>query len=200
MPPHLRHPIRSPDPNPDSPGLLDRSVVLVGLMGAGKTAVGRRLAKRLSLPFADADHEIEQAAGCAIKDIFAVWGEPAFRDCERRVIQRLLGQTPMVLSTGGGAFIDPQTRALVLERSITVWLRANLEVLLSRTARRNTRPLLNEGDPRRILTELMAKRYPVYAQAHIVVDTTDWSVDTTTDRVEQRLAPFLRPVEQAAAD
>ena len=94
MPPHLRHPIRDPDPSPETPGLLDRSVVLVGLMGAGKTAVGRRLAKRLSLPFADADQEIEQAAGCSVKDIFSVWGEPAFRDCERRVIRRLLSQAP----------------------------------------------------------------------------------------------------------
>ncbi|MCA8907151.1 MAG: shikimate kinase [Rhodospirillaceae bacterium] len=200
MPPHLRHPIRDPDPSPETPGLLDRSVVLVGLMGAGKTAVGRRLAKRLSLPFADADQEIEQAAGCSVKDIFSVWGEPAFRDCERRVIRRLLSQAPLVLSTGGGAFIDPQTRALVLERGIAVWLRANLEVLLSRTARRNTRPLLNEGNPRRILSELMAKRHPIYAHAHIVVDTTECSVDHTTDRVERALEPYLRSPVDIPAD
>ena len=178
----------------DAPGAgaaVDRTIVLVGLMGAGKTAVGKRLARRLALPFIDADHEIERAAGCTVTEIFQYWGEPAFRDCERRVIRRLLTDGRQVLSTGGGAFMDPETRALVLDQSIAIWLRADLEVLLTRTSRRNTRPLLNDGDPREILTALMAKRHPIYAQAHLVVDSTEDSIDHTVDQVVAALVAHL---------
>ena len=169
----------------------DRPIVLVGLMGAGKTAVGRRLAKRLGLPFIDADHEIEQAAGCSIAEIFDQWGEAAFRDCERRVIRRLLGDEIQVLSTGGGAFIDPETRNLVLDRGITVWLRAELDVLVARTARRKTRPLLNAGNPREILTKLIAARHPIYQEAPIVVDSTEDSIDATVDCVRAAIERHL---------
>lgn len=150
---------------------LDRSIVLVGLMGAGKSAVGRRLAKRLGLPFTDTDKEVEAAAGCSVSDIFETWGEAAFRDTERRVIARLLDGPPQVLATGGGAYMAPDTRALITQRGLSVWLRAELDVLVERTARRNTRPLLRQGDPREILARLIAERYPIYAEADIVVDS-----------------------------
>ena len=171
---------------------IDRTVVLVGLMGAGKTAVGKRLARRLGVPFFDADHEIEQAAGCPITEIFAGWGEPAFRDCERRVIRRLLNGPPHILSTGGGAFIDPETRSAIACGAVSIWLRATLEVLLARTARRKSRPLLNTGDPRTILSDLIARRHPIYAEADIVVDTTERSADHTTEEVARALADYLK--------
>ncbi len=166
-------------------GLHDpaRSIVLIGLMGAGKSCIGRRLAQRLNLPFRDADSEIEQAAGCSVADIFALYGEAAFRDGERRVIARLLDGPPGVLALGGGAFIDTETRALVRQKSVSVWLRAGLDLLVQRTAGRGHRPLLNQGDPREILERLMAQRYPVYAEADIVVDARDEPPEATTERV-----------------
>ena len=139
---------------------LPRTVALVGLMGAGKSSIGRRLAQRLKVPFIDADAEIEAAAGATIEEIFERHGEAAFREGERRVIARLLEGPVQVLATGGGAFMDPATRALMRERAITVWLRADLELLLSRVTRRNNRPLLKGGDPRAVLERLMAERYP----------------------------------------
>lgn len=148
---------------------LDRGIVLIGLMGAGKSSVGRRLAKRLDLPFSDADQEIEKAADCTIDEIFARHGEAAFRAGERRVIARLLDGAPQVLATGGGAFMDPETRAAISEKGISIWLRADLEVLLERVLRRDNRPLLKQGDPEEILRRLMAERDPVYAQADIAV-------------------------------
>ena len=160
-------------------------------MGAGKTCIGRRLATRLALPFVDADHEIESAAGCSIEEIFAQHGEAAFRDGEHRVILRLLAGAPLVLSTGGGAFIDPRTRAAIRERGISLWLRADLELLLRRTARRNNRPLLKSGNPREILRGLMIERYPVYAEADLVVDSADGPPETTVDRVQRALERFL---------
>src|SRR5882757_9829234 len=126
---------------------LPRTLVLVGLMGAGKTAVGKRVAARLGLGFTDADHAIEEAAGCGIPDIFEHYGEPAFRDLERRVIARLMHEPVQVLSTGGGAFMDPQTRAVIAEHGLSLWLKAELEVLAARTAKRHNRPLLRQGDP-----------------------------------------------------
>lgn len=163
---------------------LDKSIVLVGLMGAGKSCVGKRLAACLGLPFVDADREIEAAAGgCSIPDIFALHGEKMFRDGERRVIQRLLGNPVHVLATGGGAFMDPSTRALVKERGISVWLRAELEQLLKRVGRRNDRPLLRDVDPRQKLSELMAQRYPVYAEADLTVESADGPPDITVQRV-----------------
>ena len=169
-----------------------RSVVLVGLMGAGKTSIGRRLAQRLGLAFVDSDHEIETAAGCTIETIFEMYGEKAFRDCERRVIGRLLEEPVQVVATGGGAFIDPETRAQVKARGLSVWLRADLDLLLHRVARRANRPLLKRGDPREILAGLMAQRYPLYAEAVVTVDTRVAPPDVTVDAVmsaQQALEP-----------
>ena len=131
-------------------------------MGAGKSAIGRRLAARLGLPFADVDLEIERAAGLTIEDIFETYGEPAFRDVERRVVARLLGEAPHVISTGGGAFMDLDTRQIIAERGISLWLRADLDLLVARTGRRQNRPLLKQGNRREILQRLMTERYPVY--------------------------------------
>ncbi len=172
------------------PKRFDRSIVLVGLMGAGKTCIGRRLASRIGLPFVDADHEVEAAAGCSIEEIFQRHGEAAFRDGECRVIQRLLSGPPKVLSTGGGAFIDPRTRAAVREHGVSVWLRADLELLLRRTSRRNNRPLLKRGDPREILQRLIIERYPVYAEADVVVDSVDGPPEITLERVLDGLNRF----------
>ncbi len=158
-------------------------IVLVGLMGSGKSSVGRRLAKRLGLPFTDADTEIVKAAGCSIEDIFKLYGETAFRDGERRVIARLLGDGPQVLATGGGAFMDPETRASIGDHGVSVWLRADLEVLVKRIGRRSGRPLLKDGDPRDILKDMMETRDPVYAQADIAVDTGDEPPDVTVDQI-----------------
>lgn len=151
----------------------DRTVVLVGLMGVGKSSIGRRLATALNLPFRDADTEIEVAAGRSIADIFAERGEAEFRDGERRVITRLLDQPPHVLATGGGAFMQAQTRQLILERAVAVWLKADLEVLARRVSRKATRPLLIGRDPLEVLKSQADARYPHYAQAHITVDTGD---------------------------
>ena len=167
------------------------SLVLVGLMGAGKTCIGRRLASQLGLEFIDADIEIEAAAGCSIEEIFRHHGEAAFRDGERRVIARLLEQPRQVLSTGGGAFMDPRTRAAIREKGISMWLRADLELLLRRTARRNNRPLLKRGDPRETLNRLIDERYPVYAEADIVVDSADRPPEVTVGRAMAALQHHL---------
>jgi len=148
-----------------------RSIVLVGLMGAGKTTVGRRLADALKMPFMDADHEIEAAAGLTVSDIFEKYGEDDFRDGERKVITRLISGEPCVLATGGGAFMNDETRALINERAVSVWLKAELDLLLERVLRRNTRPLLKTGDPRDILGKLMDERYPIYSEADVVVES-----------------------------
>ncbi|MDE1174803.1 MAG: shikimate kinase [Parvibaculaceae bacterium] len=150
-----------------------RSIVLVGLMGAGKTTVGKRLAQALALPFVDADAEIEKAAGETIPEIFERHGEAYFRDGERRVIARLLDEGPYVLATGGGAFMDAATRARIAERGVSVWLRADLDVLLKRVARRSNRPLLQQSDPRAVMERLIEERYPVYAQSHVTVESIE---------------------------
>jgi len=168
----------SAHPNPTG-----RSVVLVGLMGAGKSSIGRRLATRLGLPFRDADTEIETAAGMTIAEIFERLGEPAFRDGERRVIARLLAGPPIVLATGGGAFMDPATRAAIRERGVTVWLKADIATLVRRVSGRNDRPLLKQGEPADVLARLMAERHPRYAEADITVDSSDEPPDVTTGRV-----------------
>jgi shikimate kinase len=149
-----------------------RSIVLIGLMGAGKTTIGRRLAAQLGLPFFDADHEIEAAAGCSVTEIFERHGEPAFRDGERKVIARLLDGPRHVLATGGGAFMNLQTRTLIREKGLSVWLRADLDLLMDRVSRRGNRPLLKTDDPRATMERLMRERYPVYAEADLVVDST----------------------------
>jgi shikimate kinase len=167
---------------------LDRSIVLVGLMGAGKSSIGRRLAARLGVAFTDADAEIARAAACSIDDIFRLYGEAAFRDGERRVVARLLDGPAQVLATGGGAFMDAETRRRIKERSISIWLTAGLEVLLRRTSGRDDRPLLKQGDPREILKRLIEERYPVYAEADITIESADESPDATVSRVLAALA------------
>ena len=149
---------------------LDRPVVLVGLMGAGKSTIGKRLAHALGTRFIDADDEIVEAAQMAISDIFEKYGEAGFRDGERRVIARLIEDNagkPAVIATGGGAFVDPETRALILDQAIAVWLDSDLDTLVERVSRKNTRPLLIGKDPRAVLSELMARRNPAYAEAQI---------------------------------
>ena len=173
--------------------LRGKSVVLVGLMGAGKTSVGRRLAARLGLAFRDADAEIEAAAGCTVAEVFERHGERHFRDGERRVIRRLLAGEPVVLATGGGAFMDPQTRAAVRADAVSVWLRAPLALLLRRTAGRNTRPLLRAGDPAEVLGRLMGQRHPAYAEADVVIDCGEESVEATTGRVLAALLAWRAP-------
>ena len=169
-----------------------RSVVLVGLMGAGKSKIGQRLAARLSLPFFDSDDEIEAAAGETIEEIFANRGERVFRDGERRVIARLLAGPVHVLATGGGAFMDPATRRVIGRRGVSLWLRADLEVLVSRVLRRSNRPLLKQGDARAILTELIERRYPLYAEADVVVDSGEGSPEATVTRAIAALAACPR--------
>jgi len=179
---------------------VERTIVLIGLMGAGKSCVGRRLAAALNLPFVDADQEIEKAAGCSIPEFFARYGEAAFRDGERRVIQRLLDGPIHVLAAGGGAFIDPRTRQRIRETAIAVWLRADLELLAKRTARRNSRPLLQVENPRGRLAELMAERYPVYAEADITVDSDEAPPETTVERVIEALKGHLGGRAHAVAE
>ena len=173
-------------PMPHS-GAPARTIVLVGLMGAGKSSIGRRLAQRYGLPFIDADKEIEAAAGCTIEEIFERLGEQAFRDGERRVILRLLDDPPHVLATGGGAFIDPQIRERIKQNCISVWLHADLDLLVRRVSRRSNRPLLKQGSPRDIMAALMERRYPIYAEADIRVDSADGPPEQTVQRVADAL-------------
>jgi shikimate kinase len=160
-----------------------KPIVLVGLMGAGKTTVGRRLAQRLGLPFVDADHEIEAAAGMTITDIFDRFGEPYFRDGERRVIARLIDGRPKVIATGGGAFVQDETRSLILEQALAVWLKAAPRVLADRVARRDSRPLLRGKDPEAVLTQLAAIRNPFYAMAPISVESVAAPHDATVNAI-----------------
>lgn len=152
---------------------LDRPIVLVGLMGAGKSTVGRRLARRLGLPFVDSDAEIEEAAGTTAADLFERYGENDFRDGERRLVARLVDGTVRVIATGGGAFVDPRTRQLLNERAITVWLDAPVDVLAERTGRRDSRPLLRTGNRSATLARLSEQRQPMYAEAHIRILSGD---------------------------
>ena len=177
-----------------------RTVVLVGLMGAGKTKIGRRLAARLSLPFFDSDTEIERAAGERIEEIFRNRGEAVFRDGERRVIARLLSQPVHVLATGGGAFMDPATRAMIARRGISVWLRADLDVLLARVSRRNNRPLLQERDPRAVLAELIERRHPVYAEADLTIDSGDSAPELTVTRTIAALSACAKALAPPEAE
>lgn len=174
---------------------LTRPLVLIGLMGAGKSCIGRRLAQRLALDFVDADHEIEAAAGCSVADIFALYGEAAFREGERKVMARLLDGAPRIVAAGGGAFMDPATRETVRAKGVSLWLRADLDLLVRRTAGRDHRPLLKQGDPREILGRLIRQRYPVYAEADIIVDSHDEPPERTVDAV---LAAVSAHLEKAA--
>jgi shikimate kinase len=198
---------------------LNRTIVLVGLMGAGKSCIGRKLAHRLGVSFVDADTEIEQAAGCSIAEIFERYGEPYFRDGERRVMTRLLHGAPAILAAGGGAFMDPDTRALIRDMAVSVWLKADLDTLSQRTRGRTHRPirdmavsvwlkadldtlsqrtrgrthrpLLNGNDSREVLARLIEVRYPVYAQANIIVETGNDNPTVTCVRVLEAVEEFL---------
>ena len=158
---------------------------MVGLMGAGKTSIGRALARRLGVPFVDSDKEIEAAAGCSVVDIFSMYGEAEFRRVEQRVIMRLLNTPPLrkIISTGEGAFITPAVRETVLKRALTIWLKADLELLVKRTNFRNTRPQLLNADSKKILAQLIRERYDIYAMADITVETRDESLRKTLDKV-----------------
>ncbi|QNM82675.1 shikimate kinase [Sphingomonas sabuli] len=170
---------------------LDRPIVLVGLMGAGKSTVGRRLARRLSLPFVDSDDEIEDAAGCSPAEMFERYGEADFRDGERRLVARLIDGSVRVIATGGGVFVDPRTRKLLNERAITVWLDAPIDVLAERTGRRDTRPLLRTPDPKGTLEELSKARGAAYSEAHIRVTSGEGAhsnvVETIVEALEEHL-------------
>jgi shikimate kinase len=175
--------------------LGDKSIVMVGLMGCGKSAVGRRLAARLGLPFVDADEEIEKAAGQSIEDMFAEHGEPYFREGERKVLARLMRSGSQVLATGGGAFMNAETRAAIAERGISVWLKAELPLLVRRVSKRNNRPLLKGSDPLTVMQSLMDVRYPVYAQADITVESRDVPHDVIVAEIIELLS---RPLPSAA--
>jgi len=187
-------------PSPEVAALVaklgNRTIVLVGMMGAGKSSIGRRLASEFNLPFVDADTEIETAAGMSIPEIFEAHGEPYFRSGEARVIARLLEGGPQVLASGGGAFINPQTRALIRARGISVWLKADLEVLLRRIKRRSDRPLLKTDDPEQTLRQLIAERYPIYAEADVTIHSRDVSHDAIVADIVAGLAERLAGANQ----
>jgi shikimate kinase len=184
--------VAMPDDGALIAALGPRSVVLVGMMGSGKSSIGRRLAARLAIPFVDADSEIEQAAGMTIPEIFEQHGEPYFRAGEARVIARLLDHGPQVLATGGGAFMNGDTRMAIRQKAVSIWLKAELDVLMKRIKRRTDRPLLKNGDPAATLTALMAERYPVYAEADLTVLSRDVPHESIVDEIvaalHQRLA------------
>ena len=173
--------------DPEHPPGQSRTIVLVGLMGAGKSTVGRRLAVRLGMHFIDADEEIERAAGMSIAEMFEKFGEPAFRDGERRVIARIIAGPPCVLATGGGAFVNAETRALILNEALAIWLDADVDTLAARVTRRNTRPLLAGKDPRAVLTDLAAKRNALYAEAQLRVPSASAPHEVTVDAILKAL-------------
>lgn len=167
--------------------LGNRSIVFVGLMGAGKTAIGRKVASMLSLPFIDSDHEIETVSRMSIPELFEHYGETEFRALEQRVVLRLLEGGPQVLSTGGGAFMNEHSRDAVADHGVSVWLKADLDLLMERVSKKQNRPLLKNPDPRGVLERLMAERYPVYATAHITVQTRDERKETIAAEVIEAL-------------
>ncbi len=170
--------------SPDCTGdWREKPVVLIGLMGAGKSTIGRRLAKQIGWRFVDSDEEIEAAAGCSISDIFAVHGEAIFRDLEKRVIARLMKEKQVVVATGGGAWMQPEVQTMIRQAATSIWLRAELEVLLERVSKRGHRPLLEKGDKRAIMSRLMTERYPVYAQAGLVVDSGKGAHESVVEQI-----------------
>lgn len=178
-------PAASSTPHPDKP------IVMIGLMGAGKSRIGRELAAKIDLPFIDSDEEIVKAAGCSIPDIFELYGEEAFRDVEKRVITRLLEGEVQIIATGGGAFMNDENRKIIVEKGISVWLRADLDILVERTGRRGGRPLLENGNPEEILKDLMDERYPVYAEADIIVESQDVPIDETVNETADALSAYI---------
>ncbi len=177
--------------------LAGRPLVLVGMMGAGKTTVGRRLANRLGRRFIDSDEEVEKAAGMSIEDIFKLHGESDFRAGEVKVIARLLKENAIVLGTGGGAFINPDTRTLVKASAVSVWIKADFDLLFARVSRRSNRPLLKTPNPRETLRSLMEARYPVYAEADVTVVSRDVPQDQVATEVIEALIEKLAPLEAA---
>ncbi len=171
--------------------LGDRSIVLVGLMGAGKTVIGRLLARQLNLPFVDADHEIEAAAGMSIKELFAEHGEAYFREGERKVIRRILNSGPQILATGGGAIMNKETREAIARRGVTLWLNADLDVLMERVSRRNTRPLLQTADPRAVMKKLLDERYPVYRLSDVHVTSRNVQKQVIVNEAVKALCDYL---------
>lgn len=176
--------------------LAGRPLVLVGMMGAGKTTVGRRLAARLGRPFLDSDEEIEKAAQMSIPEIFEQRGEPEFRAGETRVIARVLKDGAVVLATGGGAFVNGETRALVKAEAISVWLKAEIDILFERVSRRNNRPLLRTANPRATLKKLIEERYPIYAEADVTVVSRDVPQDVVADDVIEAVLAYLKSQDQ----
>lgn len=176
---------------------LNKPITLVGLMGAGKTSVGRALARKLGIPFIDSDKEIENAAGCSVVDIFSMYGEEEFRRVERRVIERILDTPPTVkiISTGEGAFITPAVRKMILSRATSIWLKADLDLLVKRTDSRNTRPQLLNTNSRKILAQLIEERYKTYAMADITVETHDESLRKTLDNVMSAITEHTKQKE-----
>jgi shikimate kinase len=177
-----------------------RSIVLVGMMGAGKSSVGRRLAARLGLPFSDADTEIERAAGMSIPEIFAARGEAEFRDGEKRVIARLLAEGPRILATGGGAYMNAETRARIAQFGLALWLKADFDVLMRRVRKRSNRPLLQNPDPEGTLKRLMAERDPVYALADLTVHSRDVPHETVVNEIVSALSDLLAHGQAPLAD
>ncbi|MCX7343557.1 MAG: shikimate kinase [Proteobacteria bacterium] len=169
-----------------------KTIVLVGLMGSGKTSIGKRLAKRLELSFFDSDIEVEQAAGYPIKEIYDIFGEQAFLDGEQRVIKRLLDQPTHVLATGGGSFANKPTREIVKEKAISVWLKADIDTLVARVSRRSDRPMFNDSNHHEVLEKLIEERYPVFEEADVHVETLDEPTNSTVDRVIQAMSDFIR--------
>jgi len=171
---------------------LDRPIVLIGMMGAGKTRLGRQIAKTLSLPFSDSDDEIVKAAGMEIAEIFEKFGEPYFRDGEKRVIARLLEQGPCVIATGGGAVMTPETAESVWQKALSIWVRADMPLMVERTSLRNNRPLLKNGDPEKILTGLVAIRYPVYEKADMIVESHNGPSEAILNQALEKILNCLR--------
>ncbi|MBC8128941.1 MAG: shikimate kinase [Rhizobiaceae bacterium] len=181
-----------PDERPEIAARLGtRCVALIGLMGAGKTTVGRRLAQLLDLPFRDTDTEIETAARMTVAELFAAYGEPEFRALEARVVARLAQEGPQVLATGGGAYMAADTRAVLAEKAVTVWLKADLDVLMDRVGRRTTRPLLDNADPRGVMAALIETRYPVYAEADITILSRNVRREVIADEIAEALDRHL---------
>ena len=190
----------APHDAPLAAALGRRSIVLIGMMGAGKSSIGRRLAARLGIPFSDADAEIEEAAGMSIADIFEAHGEPSFRSGEARVIARLLEHGPQVLATGGGAFVNPETRDRIHERGISVWLKAEIDVLSRRLRRRSDRPLLKTADPTATLASLLAARNPIYGEANLVVISRDVPHDVIVEEIVTALRGKLGVADACGKD
>ncbi len=172
---------------------MEKTIVLVGLMGAGKSTIGKRLAKTLGIEFRDSDDEISEAAGCSISDLFYIHGEAIFRDLEKRVLTRLLTDNiPKVLATGGGAWMNEDIRTLTAKHARSVWLKAELSVLVERVSKRNTRPLLEQGDKQAILSKMMEERYPFYARADVTIDSDSGNHELIVSSIMRSLAPEVR--------